>query len=241
MRNTPTSGFGYLLKGFKMLNQKGLKRYVYIPLAINIVIYIFAIYSCGHYFAEFIGWLDGMLPSWLQWLGWILWPLFVVASGLLILYTFTLVANLVGAPFNSFLSEKVELLVTGKKLKDEGVLGALKDIPRTLKRQLAIILYYLPRFIVLLVLLLIPALNVIGSVLWFVFGCWVMAMQYIDYPMDNHKVDFKDMRLAMRKLNFKYMGFGLAVTIGMLIPIVNLFVMPAAVIGATLFYLDQQS
>jgi CysZ protein len=235
----PISGFAYLIKGFESLNNKGLKRFVLIPLIINLVIFAVLLYFSGHYFAGFVHWLDAKLPSWLQWLNWILWPLFVIAASLFVVYTFTIIANIVGAPFNSFLSEKVELIQIGKKPgEDESMWDAVKDMPRTIKRQGQIILYYIPRVIIILILFLIPGINIIASFLWFLFSSWTLAMQYLDYPMDNHKISFKDMQQHMKKKSGRTLAFGVMVMIATLIPIVNFVVMPAAVIGATMMYLD---
>ncbi len=242
MSNNPISGFSYLLKGFGQLNRPGLKRYVYIPLLINIVIYIIVISLAGHYFADLLQWIMTKLPSWLHWLDWLLWPLFILAAGIFIIYTFVVLANLIGAPFNSLLAEKLELLETGKKLnEDESIWSSVKDIPRSIKRQLAIIAYTIPRVLILLVLFLIPGINIVASILWFLFGGWTMALQYMDYPMDNHRIPFAQMRSQMRKANLRYLAFGCGTAVITLIPIINFVAMPAAVIGATLMYLDKES
>ncbi|VTR52773.1 putative sulfate transport protein CysZ [Actinobacillus pleuropneumoniae] len=58
-------------------------------------------------------------------------------------------------------------------------------------------------------LFLLSFVPVVGQtvvpVLTFVFGAWLLAIQYCDYPFDNHKISFKRMRnaLGQRKiLNF---------------------------------------
>ncbi len=58
-------------------------------------------------------------------------------------YTFTLVTNIISASFNGFLTEKIE---TGKDPPSSGE-SILKDIPITFKRQVQFIFYYLPRAI----------------------------------------------------------------------------------------------
>jgi len=74
--------------------------------------------------------------------------------------------------------------------------------------------------------------------LWFVFSAWMMAMQYIDYPMDNHRTTFDDMRKYLKTHRGISFGFGCAVMIAAMIPGVNFFVMPAAVAGATLMWVE---
>ncbi|MEZ5582290.1 MAG: hypothetical protein R3F37_05475 [Candidatus Competibacteraceae bacterium] len=43
----------------------------------------------------------------------------------------------------------------------------------------------------LLVLFVIPGVNVIAPLLWLVFGAWMLALQYADYPMGNHGLRFR--------------------------------------------------
>ncbi|MDF1759921.1 MAG: sulfate transporter CysZ [Coxiellaceae bacterium] len=242
MSNNPLSGFHYLLKGFAQLNRKGIKRFVYIPMAINVVIYCVVLAIAGHYFTHLTHWIISKIPSWLDWLTWILWPLFVITAGLFIIYTFVILANLVGAPFNTLLSEKLEQLETGHELNpDEGLFDSIKDIPRSIKRQLIIIGYTIPRVVIILLLFFVPGVNIFMSFIWFAFSAWIMALQYVDYPMDLHRISFSDMRQHMRQSFLKYFSFGCCVTIAMLIPILNFFAMPAAVIGATLMFLDERS
>lgn len=239
MKNTQPSGFGYLLKGFSMLMTPGIKRFVFIPLIINIIIFVVFFYFSAHYFSHFVVWLDHKIPNWLQWLNWIIWPMFILISLFIVAYCFIIIASIIAAPFNIFLSDKVDLIITGKKANpDESVWDAVKDIPRALKRELDKLLYYLPRAVILLILFLIPVVNIVAGVLWFIYGCWVMSIQYIDYPMDNHRIPFQTMRIAMRKKLFTCLGFGCAMVIMLMIPILNLFVIPSAVIGATLMWHD---
>lgn len=67
----------------------------------------------------------------------------------------------------------------------------------------------------------------------------MMAIQYCDYPMDNNKVSFKDMKEALKQRRLTSLGFGGLVSIGMMIPLVNLLIMPAAVVGATIFWVEE--
>ena len=236
------SGLHYLLKGFSQLNRRGIRRYVYIPTAINLVIYCMVLWICGHYLIELSHWIISKVPSWLDWLTWLLWPLFVITAGLFIVYTFVILANLVGAPFNSLLAERVEQLETGNEPDpDAGLLDTIKDVPRSIKRQLSIIGYTIPRVVFILLLFFVPGVNIFMAVIWFLFSAWIMALSYVDYPMDLHRVSFSQMRDHMRQSFLTYLSFGCCVTIAMLVPVLNFFAMPAAVSGATLMCLDDRS
>ena len=90
-----------------------------------------------------------------------------------------------------------------------------------------------------LILFLIPVVGqTLAPVLWFLFSAWMMAIQYVDYPFDNHKIDFITMRDALKQRRGKCLSFGALVTLFSAIPVVNLFVMPVAICGATAMWVD---
>ena len=75
-----------------------------------------------------------------------------------------------------------------------------------------------------------------APVLWFLLGAWMMSIQFVDYPMDNHQLGFADVKEAVRSRRLSSMGFGGLVALCTSIPVVNFFVVPAAVVGATLLW-----
>lgn len=238
MNNSLSTGAGFLFQGFSLIRRPKLRRFVIIPLLFNIILFSIMMFVAAHYFGQLNHWIMSMLPSWLQWLSWILWIFF--AFGLLFIagFTFTAVATIIAAPFNSILSEQVEYYLTNN-LPDSArasVLDSVKDIPRIFKRQCQIIGYFIPRALILLVLFVIPVISVIASPCWFIFSAWSLSLQYLDYPMDNHRIAFPNMRQHMSDCRFTTLGFGLSVLVLTLIPIVNFFVMPAAVAGATAMF-----
>lgn len=235
------SGPGYLREGLKLVLRPGLRLFVLLPLSINLVLFAALIYFAGH---EFRLWVDALMPSlphWLSFLNYLLWPLFVVLVGFMVFFTFTMLANVVAAPFNGFLAEKVEVVVTGKDEFPPFSVGELIDmVPRTFARELRKLGYYLPRALALLVLSFIPVANIIAAPLWLLFGIWMMAIQYIDYPADNHKMSWQDMLAWLRKKRWQSLSFGGVVYLVLLIPLVNVLMMPAAVAGATLFWVRER-
>ena len=184
--------------------------------------------------------LIGQLPGFLSWLSYILWPLLVLTILATFSYFFSTLANFVAAPFNGLLAEKVEGHLTGKAVNDDGMLAVVKDTPRILAREWKKLLYVLPKAIGLFILLLIPALGqTLGPILWFGFTAWMLAVQYCDYPFDNHKVPFNEMRNSLKQKQGKAYSFGALVAIFTTIPILNLIVMPVAVCGATAIWVAE--
>ena len=235
------SGPQYLREGLKLVLSPGLRLFVLLPLAINLVLFAGLIYFAGHEFSQWVDHLMPTLPSWLGFLSYILWPLFVALVVLMVFFCFTLVANIVAAPFNSFLAEKVEVVVRGQDDFPPFKWAELaREVPRTLNRELRKLGYFLPRTLALFVLSLIPVVNVVAAPLWLLFGVWMMAIQYIDYPADNHKMSWPDMLAWLRQKRWQSLGFGGIVYLVLLIPVVNLLMMPAAVAGATLFWVRER-
>ena len=154
-------------------------------------------------------------------------------------WLFTLVANLVGAPFNGLLAERVEAHLTGGRSgEDPGWLSMLRATPRLLGSEIAKLLYLAVWLVPLLLLQFVPLLNVVAPVLLFLFGAWMFALEYLDYPMGNHGALFREVRAAARERRRTAFGFGIVVAALAVVPLVNLFLMPVAVAGATALYVD---
>ena len=230
------SGASYFFKGFSLIRQKGIRRFVFIPLAINALLFSFAFYFV---YLELNTYMDSMmswLPSWLDWLSVVLWPLAVLTILVVFSFIFSTVANWLAAPFNGLLSEKMEAILSGNEAPKGSMLDIVKDIPRTLSREWQKLAYYLPRAIGFFIIMWL--LPVLGQVIWFLFIAWMMAIQYKDYPFDNHKVPFATMKKMLKQKQGISYSFGITVALFSMIPIVNLVVMPVAICGATAIWVD---
>ena len=179
----------------------------------------------------------GRIPGWLGFIEWILWPLIVLTVGLISGYLFTTVALIIASPFNSLLAEKAEELITGSEVSAlEGVGAALMSIPRSVLRELAKLVYYVPMALLVLLLSLIPG---VGALAWLLLGAWMMSIQFVDYPMDNHQLGFAEVKAAVRSRRLSSLGFGGLVALCTGIPLLNFFVVPAAVVGATILWCEE--
>jgi len=223
-------GFLDCFSGVGLLFKSGIKRFVIIPFVINAGLFYFAIVLLQN---QLDAWLDQLLPGWLSWLEWLILPLFWIAILLIVFYTFTVIANLIAAPFNSILSSRIEAQLTGKKPEDINADGFLKLMARTTKSEIQKIFYAIKWFIPLLIITVIPVVNVVSPFLWILFAAWFFALEYNDYPLANRGHFFKDVKTYNRKNRMRSLGLGTAVFIMTSIPIVNFFAMPIAVAGAT--------
>jgi CysZ protein len=231
---------GYLREGFRLICHPELRLYVLIPLLINTLIFggLFALtlqeIAAGIQLA--VDWL----PDWLDWLSWLLWPVAVLLVLVVVMYTFSSIANLLAAPFNGLLAEKTEELLTGKAVNNkENIWGALKQLPRTFIKELHKLAYQLRWLIPLLIISFIPVINLSAPLLWFAFSAWMTALEYCDYPMDNHQFSFPTVRDRVATQRWPCFSFGALVMLGNMVPLLNLLVMPAAVCGATVLWVER--
>ncbi len=239
MIGNPVKGGGYALRALHLLSEKKLRVFVLFPLVINIILFSGALYFMFNQLPIWIAsWLS-FLPDFLSFLEFILYPLFAITAMLVVYYSFSILANIIAAPFNGILSERVEQMLGGYEVADESLKELLAIIPQSIGREFAKLAYYIPRVILLLILSFIPGINLFAPFFWFVFGAWMMAIQYCDYPMDNNKVTFKQMLVLLKKKRLTSLGFGSVVQVAMMIPILNFIMMPVAVIGATIYWVEE--
>lgn len=239
----PIQALRYIATGWCLMRTPGLRRFVWMPLLINFLVF-------GTLGWWLYGWANDWLGSWAlldalpDWwiinalesaLHWFLGLILFVAMAFL----FTLLANLIGAPFNGLLAERVEAHLTGRRLtNDPSWLTLARSVPRLMASELSKIIYLLLCLVPLLLLQFIPVINLVAPLLMFLFGAWMFALEYLDYPLGNHGALFRDVRGVMKQRRQLALGFGSGVAVLSAIPIVNLFIMPAAVAGATALYVD---
>jgi len=233
--NNSVSGAHYLIKGLSLIRQKGLRRFVIMPLLTNVVLFSTAFYYLFTQLGTWMLELESWLPTWLTWLTFIFWPLAVICILVIFSLFFTGIASFIAAPFNGLLAEKVELKLTNQALNDSNFTELLQDLPRMFKREWHKLAYYLLRAAALLLILWVP---IVGPVLWFAFGAWMMSLQYVDLAFDNNKTSFSTMHKQLLKDKSRNLSFGTATLVCSSIPFINLIIMPIAVCGATAMYVD---
>lgn len=233
------SSFFLPFQGLRWIFKPGLKKFVLIPLIVNILLISGAIWLSAVYFE---GYMDRLLPedSWLSYLRWLFWTIFALAYAVGVFYGFTIIANLIGSPFNSLLSAKVEELRTGKAIQESRI-PPLKLVLQSVSGEIGKLAYLVTRALPVLLLFLVPGLNALAPALWVLLGFWFLALEYGDYPMGNHDLSPKDQRALLKARRLNALSFGAGATVLMLIPIVNFAAMPATVIGATHLWTDRLS
>lgn len=231
-------GAHYVGKGAGIIQQAKLRRFVIIPIIINLFVFFGLIWLSGYYFASL---LDTFLPAWLDWaiIQFILWTFFALLALVVFAYTFTLITNFIAAPFNSLLAEKVERYLTGQTIEtSDSFSQLLKSIPVTMASEIRKLIYLVMWMIPLIIISFIPVLNILSPALWLIFSAWMLSLEYTDYPMGNHGYTFGRIKKRMEQSRPLALGFGGVLTILTSIPLINIVAMPIGVAGATALWVD---
>ncbi len=241
-RRLTVTGFFYPYRGLRfLLRHPRLLPYVAIPFVINTLLYTGLVWFAG---SRFGGWMENLVPQGEAWywavLTAVLWVLFAALLLLALVYTFTLVGNLLLAPFNDFLAEKVEWLHTGNRLGEPFRVGALvQDMWRSVRAELGRMILYLAGVVLLLPLHLFPPVGTaIYGVAFTLLTLFFLGWEYLDFSMERWHLGFR----AKRTLAFGNLGvllsFGAGAILLLLIPLLNLLAIPVCVIGGTLLICD---
>lgn len=226
-------GVRAFLDGARLVRRPGLRRYVWAPAGLSLLVIAAGLYFAFGWVAHLVAQLTNLLPAWLDFLGAVLVPLTFLVVLLLATWLFAVVAVLVASPFLGDLSLAVER-ADGGGAPDAPPWWA--GIPRTLAREARKLGYHLPRLLAMLLITLIPVVNAAAPAVWFVFGAWIMAVEFCDFPAENRQRDFRDTLALLRGHRAAALGFGCCAAVALAIPIVNFLFVPAAVAGGTLLW-----
>jgi CysZ protein len=228
--NNPLSAIGYFFKGLKLLARPELRPFLIYPVLINLVLYSGAFAVGYHYINQFMG---HFIPDWLQWLNWILWPLVFISFLIVVFFSFTILANLIAAPFYGKLAAKTSSILTAQH-------NPVTEPPlaRIMAAEFRRAGYLSVRALPLIVLFVIPGINMIAPFLWALFGAWAMALEFMAYPLENEGILFSEQKQLAKDMRLGALSFGGIVMMGLTLPLLNLVVAPAAVIGATMYVND---
>lgn len=219
------------------MRQPGVRIYAVMPLLINTVLFASLIWFGYEQFSPLVDYMMSGIPAIFNFLRWIIWIIISTFTAIFIFFTFTPIANIVAAPFNALLSEKIEIRLTGKAISaNSSFMEMARD---SFLSQIGKLVYIIFWSAVLLLISLIPLVNFAAPFLWVIFGSWLLSLEYLDYPMGNHELNFTRQRQILAARKGLSLGFGSSVMVLTSIPLLNFIVMPVAVAGATVLWVEQ--
>lgn len=242
-------GVNFFFQGFALANKPGLRHYFWLPVSIGLSLTSLALYFFG---SIIIAAATPELPDWLGWLAWFIVPVLFVFLALVSAWSVSFITIIIASPLFSSLASEVDKaaykahLSTCSELDDSSLnkkrfLPLLQGVFKDIARELRKLRYNLPRLIGLIILSLIPAVNLIAPLIGALYGAWIMSVQFSDYAADNNNMGFTDSLAQLKKNLLPSMGFGAMTSLAMAIPLLNFFLLPAAVAGGTLLWRHNQT
>lgn len=236
--------FVYFLKGASfLLKNKKLLKYAIFQITIATILLTIAFF---YVFSGGMNWYDSFFGNWnAEGAAWyfiglyytLILPFFLIVISLT-LFLIMILSQVINAPFNTLLSEKVEETYTGNKFKSPySFFGQIRhDVLYELKK----LLFFIVLLIIPLPLLLIPvAGGIIYTVISSLILMYTLTFDFLDYPMERDLIDLKFRRTMLFKRPGIWLGYGGLMFLIFWIPFVNILVWPVLVTSGTLLYIDK--
>ncbi len=197
-------------------------------LAILMIVLMVAVFSLADYVAHL--WLpDGDAWYWvlLSWLVWVLAILLAALSGIL---SFTMLGSAAIAPWLDVLAVRVEAL--RGHVSEESASAWWKQCLVSLTNSLRPLLALLAWGCAALLVFWIPVVGqLLGTLIWTYAGVRFLCFELMDTTASRKAMDFSQRKAAINERRFFWLGFGGLAMFMLLVPLLNLLVIPAAVVA----------
>ncbi|WP_230467389.1 EI24 domain-containing protein [Lujinxingia vulgaris] len=211
-----------------------------IPALINLVLFVITAVALAMNAPELLGWLWAQPEAtWLKVVWYVVLAVVLLASVVLSYFAVLMVAGVIASPFNDQLSVITERELRGTVADARDGESMISGIMRSIVISLVTLLAYLACIIPLLFLHLIPGLgSLLNTVLGTAVSAIFLAFEYSDAALDRQGFSLKEKIARVRAHLDLAGGFGVGSALLMLIPLVNLLVMPVAVVGGTMLGIE---
>ncbi len=235
-------GVDSLRRGFALLRSvPRLRRLALLPFLLNLVLFVVGVPLAVWFAAH---WSGSLLPESGFWSSGAVRVVLELIVGVLIavgaLFLFSAVGSAIAAPFSALLSEAIEEHV----LIEHGMTpasspGTLQGVVQSLGSAFGRLFLFLLCYPPILALQLIPGAGVIlFPLLSFLYGAFVLSFDFSDPTFERHIDGFRAKLRYLLDHRALYLGFGGGAVAMMLVPVLNLLLIPVCVAGGTLAYLE---
>ncbi|MDX8398233.1 MAG: EI24 domain-containing protein [Mariprofundaceae bacterium] len=197
-------------------------------LAVLMVLLMAGVFTLAEYIASI--WLpEGDAWYWAL-LSWLVWGLAALLSILTGVVSFTILGSAAIAPWLDVLAARSESLKGYVGQESEAVWWkqCLVSLSNSVRPLLTLLAWGMLAF----VLFWIPLIGqLLATVIWTYAGVRFLCFELIDTPASRKQLDYKQRKLVLNKQRFYWLGFGGVAMLIMMVPILNLLVIPAAVVA----------
>lgn len=234
------------LRALRLLSaQPRIRKLAAMPFIINVALFLIGLPVAVWASLRIVDGLFGDESWWLQALTLIVQVLVIVAVILAGIFLFTLIGTVIANPFNGPLSEAVEKHERQRRgLPETPVLkrGAARDAWRGIAYEIGRLILFLLLYPFIFVTQFIPGIGMfLHPLLAFFYATFVLSVDFSDPVLDRHLESFRDKLRYVWRRKGTYLGFGTGALLMMLIPFLNLLVIPVCVTAGTMQYIESSS
>lgn len=231
------TGFFSLLNAFRFISKNPrLYKYIAIPFIINVVVFCGSVYWGFDLFGDFVGQYLAPYDTWYwQIVAGAIKLLAALVTLVIVFFTFTVVGNLIAAPFNDVLSEKTEEIIVGRQIGEPFSFRQIGvDLWRVMKDEIRKMSIFIFLMILILGLNFLPGIgSALYAVLSVVVTVFFLIVEYTGYIFSRKHLGFAEQRQFIAAHKMSTVGFGLAVMCMLFIPFIQFLTIPVAVVAAT--------
>jgi CysZ protein len=229
------AAFTYPFRGFAHFAARPhLWKYAIVPLAVNIVVYAALAWVLWWFVQDVL--LGRWIASWWTWARWMAAAFAYAAGAALLAFSFTIVGNVIAAPFMDVLAERALAERRGAALPPGGPWWA--EAALAVGRQLARLVVFGAVHAALLAMWFIPVVNLLHPPVAWLVTIFFLAMEYLDYPQAADRMPFGDRIGAILSRPASSFGFGSGLLLIAIVPFLAPIALPACVMGAVLLHDD---
>lgn len=224
-----------------MKNDKWIMLLSTIPVLIGLALYYwFGSWMYGDVLAWGNEWVKGAISndSWGSVITWMVGIVMTIVLYFVISWTFVLIISIIASPFNDVISSRVERAILGgnKQSIGESFSQMFGRILRILwnesKKIVFIVSLSLVGFLFSLIPFLVPISVIISALL--------LAVGFLDYSWSRHELGLGECITNLRESLLSYTLGGTAFLFLIAVPVLNLFLLPYAVVYFTVLFSDNQ-
>ncbi len=222
-----------------MKNDKWIVLLSFVPVLVGAALYYWlGAWMYGDVLAWGNEWVKTAITSdsWGNVITWIVGIIMTVVLYFVISWTFVLVISIIASPFNDVISSRVERAILGKSEEKvaESFAQMFARIFRILWNESKKILFIISLSMIGFLLSLIPFLVPVSIIV----SATLLAIGFLDYSWSRHDMKFRECLADMRASFTSYVLGGVVFLFLIAVPLLNLFLLPYAVVYFTVLYAD---
>jgi CysZ protein len=248
-------GIGYPFVALPFLRQHRLWPLAVVPIIVNIVLFVVVLALLVWLVAPWLAsagaaltpaattgvWaaIAGFFAKLLTVLLWVIVPVAILVVGA---FFIVMVGQAVASPFLDVLSEKVESIVLGRAPPAGGVGRALRSVLVAIADIVWTVIFWLAVNVPLLLINLIPLLgSAANAVLSLCFTALLLSQEFVGLSLARRLVSYPNRWRVIWANRAVALGFGVSTMLLLIVPGLNLVLLPLAAVGGTLLYCDLEA